>query len=97
MAAITAATYRDAVTCFTSPPGPHDFARLACPVLLMTGAHDRLAPPSEIRSVAGRIHDTAPHADVRFEIIPGAGHVCNLEAPDTFNRPLTRFLRRFVP
>ncbi|WP_151719761.1 alpha/beta fold hydrolase [Gemmobacter serpentinus] len=94
MAAIPSATYRDALTCFTNPLERFDFARLTMPVLLMTGAHDRLAPPAEIRSVAGRIWDLSPRPDVRFEEIAGAGHLCNLERPETYNRHLADFLRR---
>jgi pimeloyl-ACP methyl ester carboxylesterase len=94
MAAIPVATYRDALICFTNPPERFDFARLTMPVLLMTGAYDRLAPPAEIRSVAGRIWDNAARPDVRFEVIADAGHVCNLERPDEYSRLLLQFLRR---
>lgn len=92
MSAIPTATYRDALQCFTNPPERFDFARLGMPILLMTGAHDRLANPVEIRGVARRIAETAPAANVRFEVIPDAGHVCNLEAPAAYNRLLVAFL-----
>ena len=94
MAAIPAATYRDALVCFTNPLEKFDFSKLAMPVLMMTGEHDRLAPPAEIRGVAGRIWDAAPRADVRFEVITGAGHVCNVEEPAAYTRHLTAFLRK---
>lgn len=94
MAAIPAATYRDALVCFTNPLERFDFARLTMPVLLMTGEHDRLAPPAEIRGVAGRIWDAAPRPDVRFEVIADAGHVCNVEQPAAYTRHLTTFLRK---
>lgn len=94
MAAIPAATYRDALRCFTNPLERFDFARLTMPVLLMTGEHDRLAPPAEIRAVAGRIWDAAPRPDVRFEVIAGAGHVCNVEAPEAYTRALLDLLGR---
>ncbi|MFN5996475.1 MAG: alpha/beta fold hydrolase [Paracoccaceae bacterium] len=94
MAAIPAATYRDALRCFTNPLERFDFAKLTMPVLMMTGEHDRLAPPSEIRGVAGRIWDAAPLPHVRFEVIPGAGHVCNVEKPGIYNRHLLAFLNR---
>ena len=93
MSAIPAATYRDALVCFTNPLERFDFAKLTMPVLMMTGAHDRLAPPPEIRGVAGRIWDMAPQPNVRFEVIENAGHVCNLEAPDQFNRHLSAFIQ----
>jgi pimeloyl-ACP methyl ester carboxylesterase len=94
MAAIPAATYRDALNCFTNPLERFDFARLTMPVLMMTGEHDRLAPPAEIRTVAGRIWDSAPRPDVRYETIPDAGHLCNLEQPETYGRHLLHFLRK---
>ncbi len=99
MAAITPATYRDALNCFTHPPERFDFSCLTMPVLMMTGEYDRLAPPAEIRSVAQRIvTDVAkhgdPYADVQFEVISDAGHVCNVEQPDDFNARLLSFLAR---
>ena len=33
-------------------------------------------------------------ADVQFEVLSGAGHVCNLEAPEQVNALLHRFLSR---
>ncbi len=96
MSAIPAATYRDALTCFTNPKERFDFRRLGMPVLMLTGEHDRLAPPDEIRAVAGRIHDKSPRPDVQFEVIEGAGHVCNVEAPDAYNAHLIPFIKRLV-
>lgn len=97
MAAIPAATYRDALWCFAHPEERFDFSRMSCPVLMMTGEHDRLASPAEIRGVAHRIHAAAKAADVRFEIIPGAGHLCNIENAQDYNRHLRRFLKRQSP
>ena len=92
MAAMPTVTYRDALNCFTNPPERFDFSKLTMPVLMMTGEFDRLAPPAEIRSVANRIVEAAPNAYVRLEIIPGAGHVCNVERPHAYNAVLTEFL-----
>lgn len=94
MAAIPAATYRDALLCFTNPLEQFDFSRLTMPVLMMTGEHDRLAPPAEIRGVAERIFDAAPTPDVRFEVIPGVGHVCNVEGAERYTRHLHDFVTR---
>lgn len=94
MAAIPSATYRDALVCFTNPPERFDFAQLTMPVLMMTGEHDRLAPPAEIRGVANRILTHSPRPDVRYETIADAGHVCNVEQPDAYNRVLVEFLAR---
>lgn len=97
MAQIPAATYGDALRCFTNPLETFDFSRLNAPVLLMTGEHDRLAPPAEIKAVSERMFDAAPVPDVRFEVISGAGHVCNLERPEAYNPPLAEFLARVAP
>lgn len=98
MADIPAATYRDALNCFCNPLETFDFSRIDCPVLMFTGAHDRLAPPAEIRRVSERIAEerraAGKSADVQFEVIADAGHVCNLEAPDAANALLHRFLSR---
>lgn len=97
MAAIPVATYRDAINCFTHPPERFDFSKLTMPVLMMTGEHDRLAPPSEIRGVARRILQEAPLAFVRFEVVPDAGHVCNVEQPQAYNAILLEWLRGIAP
>ena len=92
MSVIPVATYRDAITCFTNPREQFDFSKLNLPVLLMTGQHDRLAPPTEIREVARRITEFAQHPDVRFEQIMDAGHLCNLEQPSAYNKVLVDFI-----
>lgn len=94
MAAIPAETYRDAIRCFTNPLERFYFSRITMPCLLMTGEHDRLAPPAEIRAVAGRILDASPDPDVRFEVIGGAGHLCNIEAPGDYDSHLIPFVQR---
>ncbi|PSJ55558.1 alpha/beta fold hydrolase [Kumtagia ephedrae] len=94
MAAIPSATYRDALACFTDPRERFDFSRLTMPVLMMTGEHDRLAPPAEIRGVAERILAEARRPDVRYETIADAGHVCNVEQPEVYSRILLDFLGR---
>jgi pimeloyl-ACP methyl ester carboxylesterase len=94
MEAIGAKTYGDALRCFTNPLERFDFSKLSMPVLAMSGEYDKLAPPHEIKSVAERIFDAAPEPDVRFEVIPGAGHVCNLEMPSQYNRILSEFVSR---
>ncbi len=94
MAAISVETYRDALSCFTNPPEQFDFTRITCPVLLMTGEHDTLAPPDEIREVSQRMHEARQYSDIQFEVISGAGHICNLEQPDLFNTHMRRFVQK---
>lgn len=98
MAAISSEAYVDALNCFCNPIEKFDLSKLDLPVLLMTGQHDRLAPPEEIRALSFRIFDTLGQSgrvpDVRFEVLTDAGHVCNLEQPDQFNAHLDAFLER---
>ncbi len=98
MASITSDTYLDALNCFTKPVEVFDFTRINCPVLLMTGEHDKLAPPAEIRQISlrvfGEITSTGKLPDICFEVIEGAGHLCNLENSAEFNHQLTAFLGR---
>jgi pimeloyl-ACP methyl ester carboxylesterase len=68
MAAIPAATYRDALVCFTNPLERFDFSRLTMPVLMMTGEHDRLAPPPKSaasRAASGMPRPNAPTSGSR--------------------------------
>ena len=96
MKSIQPATYRDALHCFTTPTEVFDFAKITVPTLVMTGEHDALAPPQELKAISNRILDMSPIPDVRFEKIGGAGHVCNLEQPEAFNAPLQALVRRVV-
>jgi pimeloyl-ACP methyl ester carboxylesterase len=98
MQSIPAATYRDALQCFCNPVETFDFSRIQCPVMLITGEHDQLAGKAEIRKVSQRMLQApmagATYPDIRFEVIPAAGHVCNVEQPDRVNELLSEFLAR---
>lgn len=59
---------------------------IAVPTLVLSGALDRLTPVPIARAMAERI----PGA--QLVIIPGAGHISNLESPERFNATLSRFL-----
>ena len=61
-------------------------ARIACPVLVLTGELDGPTPPADGKFMAARI----PGA--RLEIIPQAGHLSNLEAPEAFTNAIRSFL-----
>ena len=58
------------------------------PVLVVVGEHDGPSPPD----VATAMADAIPNA--RLEVMPGAGHLSNLEAPEPFNQVLESFLTR---
>lgn len=56
------------------------------PTLLLFGEEDRLTPPTVGKALRDRI------LSARLEIIPGAGHLSNLENSEAFNRHLLDFL-----
>ncbi len=60
--------------------------RIDVPTLLVWGAQDKLVHPAYADDFKAQI------ADARVELIDGAGHVPNLEQPETFNRVLASFL-----
>ncbi len=61
---------------------------IACPTLVICGAEDTLTPPAESEAMASAIPDAT------LVLLPGAGHLSNLEAPMAFTEALTRFLSR---
>ena len=62
--------------------------RIAVPTLLIWGEQDARSP----LSVARQFEDAIP--DAGLVVIPGAGHLSNLEAPEDFNRAVRDFCRR---
>jgi 3-oxoadipate enol-lactonase len=66
-------------------------AALRCPVRVISGAEDRLAPPQAGEEIAR----LAPGA--RFSVIEGAGHMIQIEQPEAFDRALDVFLSEHFP
>jgi pimeloyl-ACP methyl ester carboxylesterase len=56
------------------------------PTLIMVGEHDKLTPPAISEMMQSKLPSSELH------MVPGAGHLSNLENPDEFNRHLLRFL-----
>ena len=65
--------------------------RVDVPTLLLYGDSDVRAPAD----VAHGLHAGIPGS--RLVFIPAAGHVCNIDAPQSFNRELRAFLRSVAP
>jgi pimeloyl-ACP methyl ester carboxylesterase len=65
--------------------------RIAVPTLLIWGELDRRSP----LGVARQFEAAIPTA--RLVVIPAAGHVTNLEAPDVFNDAVREFCRAHPP
>jgi 3-oxoadipate enol-lactonase len=63
-----------------------DLATIAVPTLVVAGGADRLAPPAQMKAIA----DAIPGA--RYVLVPGSGHLINLEAPAAFGDALEGFL-----
>lgn len=64
--------------------------RIGVPTLLLYGELDERSP----RKVADALHERIPSS--RLVVIPGAGHLANVEAPDAFNRHVREFVRSVV-
>jgi pimeloyl-ACP methyl ester carboxylesterase len=60
---------------------------ITCPTLVIVGEQDIGTPPSDARLIAEGI------TGARLEVIPGAGHISNLEQPEAFNRAIASFLK----
>jgi pimeloyl-ACP methyl ester carboxylesterase len=63
-----------------------DARSIRCPVLLLAGADDSVAPPSVARQLAERIDGA------RAETLPRCGHWISIERADEVNRRLPAFL-----
>jgi 3-oxoadipate enol-lactonase len=68
------------------PDSTGQLGGIRCPTLVMVGEQDGLTTPADNR----RIADGIPGA--RFEVIPDAGHLSNLEQPEAFNAALRSFI-----
>ena len=69
------------------PDSSNMLPAIRVPTLVIVGGEDQLTPLTVARSLAGRI------AGAKLEVIPGAGHISNLENPTAFNESLRKFLR----
>jgi pimeloyl-ACP methyl ester carboxylesterase len=60
--------------------------RIQIPTLVVVGEEDVLTPPSEAKKMAAAV------AGSRLAVLPGAGHLSNLENPSAFDDALGSFL-----
>jgi pimeloyl-ACP methyl ester carboxylesterase len=61
-------------------------AQILAPVLVIAGDSDRVVPPGNADLLAKKL----PHATL--EILPGAGHMLPIEAPEALASAVLRFL-----
>lgn len=64
--------------------------QLRCPVLVLCGDGDQLAPPECSEEIAALV----PHAELAW--VPQCGHMLTMEKPAEVNAALNRWLARFV-
>jgi pimeloyl-ACP methyl ester carboxylesterase len=69
----------DALTTITSHDTRAILPTISAPTLVVVGADDDETPPTYAQAIA----DLVPGA--RLVVIPGAGHLLNLEAPEALN------------
>jgi pimeloyl-ACP methyl ester carboxylesterase len=67
-------------------PLEEELPKIACPALIVWGAHDTLVPVKD----AKRMEDLIP--DARRVVFERTGHVAMLERPERFNKLLREFL-----
>lgn len=63
---------------------------ISCPTLVMTGENDSWSGPAQHEAIA----TTIPNSEL--VIVPGAGHMIQLEAPEAVNTAITNWLNRPV-
>ena len=63
---------------------------ITVPTTIVVGDEDVITPPSDAAFMHSRISGS------KLVVIPGAGHMANLEAPDAFNVALNGLLERYV-
>jgi 3-oxoadipate enol-lactonase len=67
-------------------PTPRPLEGISVPTLLVIGEHDI----QEFQDIANHIARTIPH--LTKLVLPGVGHMSNMEAPETFNEAVLGFL-----
>lgn len=91
MAAIGPDTYRANMRTLVTFEMRRHLPEIRVPTLCLVGEKDGNAPPMVSRKMAAKI----PGAEV--EIMPGAGHLPNMERPAAFNTAVERFLNTLPP
>lgn len=68
------------------PDSTGELAKIDVPTLIVVGENDAVTPPEASRSMHSQIGSS------QLVVIPDAGHLSNLEAPEAFNGALAGFL-----
>jgi pimeloyl-ACP methyl ester carboxylesterase len=67
-----------------------DLASIDVPTALIVGEADEITP----RALSQTMYESIPHATL--SVLPDAGHLSNLEAPEAFDRAMRAWLRRLT-
>jgi 3-oxoadipate enol-lactonase len=86
MSAVPAEAYRAALHCLVTFDRRVNLGEIRCPTLALAGERDRVAPPALVERMSRAI----PGASYR--VLPGVGHLANLERPELFDAALDAFL-----
>jgi 3-oxoadipate enol-lactonase len=86
MAGVSPGTYRRALEALMGFDRLEALAQIAAPTLLIAGENDPNAPPEVMRKMSERILGS------RLSVMPGIGHLMNLEDPDAFDGLVLGFL-----
>lgn len=87
IAALHKESYLKALDYVSNYKAKLDHASVRVPVHVMVGELDTLTPLAQARSLAGRFRAC------RVDVVPGAGHLSNMDNPNAFNQLLDVFLR----
>jgi 3-oxoadipate enol-lactonase len=86
MASCPSDTYRASMHAIVNFDMRYDLANIDVPTLVLAGEKDTNAPAPMMEKMATKI----PAA--KYTMLPGAGHLSNLEQPTAFNKALNDFL-----
>jgi pimeloyl-ACP methyl ester carboxylesterase len=87
MAAVPAATYKACVEAIVTFEERANLGEIRVPTMCLVGEFDTNAPAAMMQRMAAKI----PGAT--FQILPGLGHLPNLENPAAFDAAVLGFLR----
>ena len=88
MSRLRTESYLKTLTATVNQQVAGDLATIRVPCHVIVGEFDTLTPPSLSASMAAKI------PDAQLTVIPGAGHLSNMESPEVFNRAMAAFLDR---
>ncbi len=93
MAAIDPAAFRIGAAAVWLADQKDRVAAIDVPTLIIVGEEDAVTPPALSRGLADHAGSAAPvRRPVTLSTIPDAGHLTNLEQPETFNKMVDQFL-----